>query len=461
MKTSSRIYISENKISKLIDNKGDKNKIQDIFNKALELKGLDLEESAILLNIQDDETLKQLFKIAKQVKESIYGNRIVLFAPLYLSNYCANNCLYCGFRADNKEIQRKKLTISESTEEAKAIVNTGHKRILLVAGEDTSHGNLDYLEQVINNIYDLKVSNGEIRRVNINIAPLSKEEFKRLSTFNIGTYQCFQETYHRSTYEIMHPSGQKSNYDRRFQVMDIAIEAGLNDVGMGVLYGLTDYRFDTLALLLHAKRLDEKYGVGPHTLSIPRLEYAQGSDISQNPPFAVSDKDFKKIVAVLRLSVPYTGLILSTRERAEFRSEVIELGISQISAGSKTNPGGYSDKNATEQFEVGDTRSLDEVIYELCENKYIPSFCTGCYRSGRVGKDFMDLAKPGLIKKFCESNAMLTFKEYLEDYASAETKEAGLNVIHTHFNEITDSKLKNRLQSQLARIDQGERDIYI
>jgi len=461
MKTASRIYISENTISKLLNTKGDKSRIKDIFNKALEMKGLDIEESAALLNIQDDETLEQLFKIAKQVKENIYGSRIVLFAPLYLNNYCTNNCLYCGFRIDNKEIQRKKLSVDEAIEETKAIINTGHKRILLVAGEAASNGDLDYLEQVISRIYDLKVTNGEIRRVNINIAPLSTEEFKRLASFNVGTYQCFQETYHRETYSIMHPTGKKSNYDWRFEAMDRALEAGLQDVGMGVLFGLTDYRFDTLALLMHAKRLDEKYGTGPHTLSIPRLEPARGSDVSQNPKFAISDKNFKKIVAVLRLSVPYTGIILSTRERADFRSEVIELGVSQISAGSKTNPGGYSNKNAAEQFEVGDTRSLDEVISELCKNKYIPSFCTGCYRSGRVGKDFMDLAKPGLIKRFCEPNAMLTFKEYLEDYASAETKKAGLEVINSHFEEITDDKLKNRLQSQLARIDEGERDIYI
>lgn len=457
----SRICISENKIAQLLNNSGDKIKINEILDKALELKGLELEESAILLNINDDKILHELFKTAKKVKESIYGSRIVLFAPLYLNNYCTNNCLYCGFRVENKEIERKKLSINEAIKETKAIINTGHKRILLVEGETSSNGDMDYLEQVIGKIYDLKVSNGEIRRVNINIAPLDIDGFKRLASFNIGTYQCFQETYHRKTYEIMHPSGKKSNYDWRLETMDRALEAGLNDVGMGVLFGLTDYRFDTLALLMHAKRLDEKYGTGPHTLSIPRLEPAKGSDVSMNPPFAISDKEFKKIVAVLRLSVPYTGIILSTRERADFRSEVIELGVSQISAGSKTNPGGYSSKNATEQFAVGDTRSLDEVIYELCQNKYIPSFCTGCYRSGRVGKDFMDLAKPGLIKRFCEPNAMLTFKEYLEDYASSETKETGLEVINSHFQEITDNKLKSRLQNQLSRIDQGERDIYI
>ena len=461
MTTKSKISINENKIAELMEAKGENKKIQDIFDKALEMKGLSLDESAILLNLQDDENLEQLFKIAKQVKENIYGSRIVLFAPLYLSNYCSNNCLYCGFRADNKEIERRKLSVDEAINETKAIVETGHKRLLLVAGESDSKGDLDYLGEVVKEVYNLKISNGEIRRVNINIAPLSIEGFKRLNSFNIGTYQCFQETYDRKTYQIMHPTGKKSNYDWRFETMERAFEGGLNDVGMGVLYGLTDYRFDTLALLMHAQLLDKKYGAGPHTLSIPRLEPAKGSEVSQKPPFDISDKEFKKIVAVLRLSVPYTGIILSTRERAEFRSEVIELGVSQISAGSKTNPGGYSDKNATEQFEVGDTRSLDEVIYELCQNNYIPSFCTGCYRSGRVGKDFMDLAKPGLIKRFCEPNAMLTFKEYHEDYASEKTKSAGLDVINSHFEQIADLKLKNRLQSQLSKIDNGERDIYI
>lgn len=461
MEVKIRTCISENKIAELLDKKGDKNRIEDIFQKALELKGLSLEESAVLLNIDDDETLEQLFKIAKQVKENIYGSRIVLFAPLYLNNYCSNNCLYCGFRVDNKEIERKKLSIDEAVNETKAIINTGHKRILLVAGETSSNGDLDYLEQVISQIYELKSLNGEIRRVNINIAPLSTEDFKRLATFDIGTYQCFQETYHRETYKIMHPSGKKSNYDWRLETMDRAFEAGLNDVGMGVLFGLTDYRFDTLALLMHAKKLDDRYGAGPHTLSIPRLEPAQGSDVSMNPPFAISDKEFKKIVAVLRLSVPYTGIILSTREKAEFRSEVIELGVSQISAGSKTNPGGYSSDKTLEQFAVGDTRSLDEVIYELCQNNYIPSFCTGCYRSGRVGKDFMDLAKPGLIKRFCEPNAMLTFKEYLEDYASAETKQTGLGVIKHNLDQVPDEKLQNSIQEKLNRIEQGERDIYI
>lgn len=461
MTIKSTIEINENLISDLMSYEADKAEINDIFDKALEMKGLSLKESAALLNIKDDEMLNKLFKIAKQVKENIYGSRIVLFAPLYLNNFCTNNCLYCGFRFDNKQIERKKLSVEEAIKETEEIIKTGHKRILLVAGESTSNGDIDYVENVIKGIYDLKVGKGEIRRVNINIAPLSTDEFKRLSQLNVGTYQCFQETYHRETYKIMHPSGQKANYDWRFNAMERALEAGLHDIGMGVLFGLTDHRFDVLALLMHAQQLDEKYGTGPHTLSIPRLEPAQGSDVSLHPPFAISDKEFKKIVAVLRLSVPYTGIILSTRENAKFRSEVIELGVSQISAGSKTNPGGYSHKKAAEQFSVGDERSLDEVIYELCQNKYIPSFCTGCYRNNRVGKDFMDLAKPGLIKRFCEPNAMLTFKEYLEDYASQETREIGNSVINSHLNDIDDEKLKTRLKSQLEQIDNGERDIYI
>ena len=431
METQNRIFIDENKINALIDTKPDKDRVNEILNKSLSLKGLNLEEAAVLLNVADSDLLEKIFKAAKTVKENIYGKRIVLFAPLYLSNYCSNNCLYCGFRIDNKNIQRKMLSVDEVLDEVREIVNTGHKRLLLVAGEDTHKCNLDYVEKIINKIYEQKILNGEVRRININIAPLSVEEFKRLGSFGIGTYQSFQETYHKETYKTMHPSGLKANYDWRIETMDRALEAGLHDVGMGALFGLTDYRFEVLAMLMHAEHLDKKYGVGPHTLSIPRIEPAQGSDVSESPPHAINDTDFKKIIAVLRLAVPYTGIILSTRERAEFRKELLDLGVSQISAGSKTSPGGYkAENNSTEQFSVGDTRSLDEVIYELSTHGFIPSFCTSCYRLGRVGKDFMDYAKPGLIQRFCQPNALLTFKEYLIDYASEKTQEAGN---YTHY----------------------------
>ncbi len=460
MSKLSEQIIPEKQINDLMELKPTQSKIDEILNNALNLKGLSVEETAYLLNIDDDETLDKLFKAAKTVKEKIYGKRIVLFSPLYVSNYCTNNCLYCGFRYDNKDIIRRKLTVDEVVQEAQKIVNMGHKRILLVAGEDKNAVNLDYIEEIIQKMYELKIMNGEVRRININIAPLSIEEFKRLKSFNIGTYQSFQETYHEETYKKMHPTGLKANYEYRVKTMDRALQAGLNDVGAGVLFGLTDYRFEVLALLSHAQHLDKKYGTGPHTISVPRIEPASGSEISEKPPFAIDDKTFKKIIAILRISVPYTGIILTTRETSKFRREGLELGISQVSAGSKTNPGGYSEDNSTEQFTVGDHRSLDEVIKELSESGYLPSFCTSCYRLGRVGKDFMDLAKPGLIQRFCQPNALVTFREYLDDYASPETKNVGLNAISRYLEGINDEKLLHKVKSMLSRVENGERDIY-
>lgn len=454
-------YIDETEINSLIEDSKNA-KVDAILNKALKAKGLTLAEAATLLNINDESTLNDLYKAARQVKELIYGKRIVLFAPLYLSNYCTNNCLYCGFRRDNKNLVRKKLSVDEAVEEAKSLMRQGHKRLLLVAGEDVQETNLDYLGEIIERIYSTKVDRGEIRRINVNIAPLSVEDFKKLKTFNIGTYQSFQETYHLETYKRLHPSGLKANYQWRYETMGRAFEGGLNDVGMGVLFGLTDYKFEVLAMLKHCQQLEEKYGVGPHTLSIPRLEPAKGAPMSENSPYAVDDVSFKKIVSVLRLTVPYTGIILTTRERAEFRKDIIALGVSQISAGSKTNPGGYTlHGKAGEQFSVGDHRTLDEVIFELTNNDYIPSFCTGCYRLGRVGHDFMDLAKPGLIQQYCQPNALFTFEEYLLDYASEKTKEAGLKTIKNHLNKIENEKLKANVAVKLQQIKEGQRDIYL
>lgn len=456
------VIINEEKIYDLMEKKAPKAQINEILNKALQLKGLSLEESAILLNISDEETLNTVFKAAKDLKEKIYGKRIVLFAPLYLSNYCSNNCLYCGFRRDNTEIARKMLSADEAVQEAREIMNQGHKRVLLVAGEDTQKCNLDYIEEIIKKVYEQKVFNSEVRRININVAPMSVEDFKRLASFGIGTYQSFQETYHKETYKTMHPQGLKANYEWRLETMDRALQGGLHDIGMGALFGLTDHRFEVLATLMHAEHLDKTYGVGPHTLSVPRIEPAKGSEVSENPPHAIDDITFKKIVAVLRLSVPYTGIILSTRERASMRREVLDIGVSQISAGSKTNPGGYkADKDSTEQFSMSDTRSLDEVVKELTDNNFIPSFCTSCYRNGRVGKDFMDLAKPGLIQRFCQPNALMTFKEYLIDYASEATKASGEKAIEHHLSEISDEKLKAKVTAQLADIDNGTRDLCV
>jgi 2-iminoacetate synthase len=461
MKITGTKIIDVQKINEILDIKTSEENIEKILNKALEMKGLAVEEAAALLNIEDDELLSKVFKTAKKMKEDIYGNRIVMFAPLYLSNYCVNNCLYCGFRIDNQEMVRRQLTVDEAVEEARLIMNTGHKRILLVAGEDIKRCNLDYIKEIIDKIYEQKIFNGEVRRININIAPLSVEEFKVLAGLGIGTFQSFQETYHPDVYKEMHSKGPKANYQWRLETQDRAIQGGINDYGIGALFGLTDYRFETLAMLMHADHLDKTYGVGPHTISIPRIEYAQGSKLSENPPHAITDKQFKKIVAVLRLAVPYTGLILSTRERAEFRHEVLELGVSQFSAASKTNPGGYSDEDATEQFAVGDHRSLDEVVRELAKGGYIPSFCTSCYRSGRVGKDFMDLAKPGLIKRFCNTNALTTFKEYLLDYASPETKEIGDKLIQKQIEEIEDLALREKVKKHLDSIETGARDIFV
>lgn len=453
--------IDVEKINSLLEVSGDEQKVENILAKALELKGLELDEIAVLLNLQDNKLIEKMYKTAKQVKERIYGKRIVFFAPLYLSNYCCNNCLYCGFRQDNKTMERKKLTVDEAVAEAEKIMEMGHKRILLVAGEDVQKCNLDYIKEIIDKIYEKKVMNGEVRRLNINIAPLKTEQYERLSTFGIGTIQVFQETYHPDVYKQMHLSGPKANYQWRLEVMDRAIEGGIKDFGMGALFGLCDYRFEVLALISHSKYLMEKYGVGPHTLSVPRIEPASGSDVSENPPHAITDEQFKKIISILRLAVPYTGMILTTRENAQMRRDALELGITQLSAGSKTNPGGYCEDDSTPQFTMSDSRTLDEMAGELSKSGYIPSFCTSCYRLGRVGKDFMDLAQVGLIQKFCDPNAVSTFAEYLEDYASPETKKSGYEAIYKHLDTISDESVKLKLNQTLDEIKKGKRDLFV
>ena len=454
--------IDDSLIQELMDKKPKSGEVEEILDKALHMKGISLEESAKLLNVEDDILLDKIFKAAKELKELIYGKRIVLFAPLYASNYCSNNCVYCAFRRDNKVTKRVHLTPEEVVEEAKAIMKLGHKRIVLLTGEDYKLAGLDYIQEIMDRIYHEKAFKGEIRRININIAPLSVEDFRRLNTFGIGTYQLFQETYHKPTYIQAHPAGKKSNYEWRLEAMDRAMDAGISDVGIGPLFGLADYKYETLATLMHAAHLDKKYGCGPHTISVPRIEHAEGVAFSDNPPAAMTDKDFKKLVAVLRLSVPYTVMILSTRETPQLRRELLELGISQISAESKVNPGGYKVyKDCTEQFEMADHRSVSEVIMELIEHGYTPSFCTACYRKGRVGKDFMDLAKPGLIKRFCNSNALLTFREFLDDYAPTNVREAGIKLIEQRVSEIEDANIQKNVREKLSKIASGERDIYI
>jgi 2-iminoacetate synthase len=460
-------FINESYIYSLLNNE----KLQqrqyqkDAIIKSKEAKGLTLEEAASLLNITDPEILEELYHTAKSVKEKIYGNRLVLFAPLYLSNQCVNNCLYCAFRKDNVELKRKTLSIDEIREETESLVKQGHKRILMVCGEHPKKSSIEYIGEAAAAVYKVQINNGNIRRLNVNAAPMSIEDFKILKSFGVGTYQCFQETYHYDTYLKMHPTGPKHDYAWRVYAMDRAIEAGIDDVGIGALLGLTDYKFETLAMLNHAFYLDEKYGIGPHTVSVPRIEPAFNVPFSNNPPDAVDDISFKKLVAVIRLSVPYTGMILSTRERASLRRELLSVGISQISAGSRTSPGAYKEseeslnENEMAQFQLGDHRTLDEVVKDCCDLGFMPSFCTACYRSSRTGDRFMELAKSGNIGKICVPNAISTFQEYVNDYASAETKSTAELFIKNEI-ETKEGSAKKRIYDMLERVNKGERDVF-
>lgn len=461
-------FINENYINSLIEDDSLKNdKLQkDILKKAEEGKGLSLKESAALLNISDPELYDELFLTAKKVKESIYGNRLVLFAPLYITNLCVNNCLYCAFRKDNRQLKRRSLTLNEIEEEAIYLIQTGQKRILMVAGEHPKKATVPFMGEAINRIYAINIKGNNIRRLNVNSAPLSVEEFKELKSYGIGTYQCFQETYHYETYLIMHPEGPKRDYAWRLYAMDRALQAGIDDVGIGALFGLTNYKFETLALLSHAFDLDLKYGIGPHTISIPRLEPALNAPAAMSPPHAVDDLSFKKLIAVIRLAVPYTGMILSTRERVELRRELFSAGISQISAGSRTSPGSYResqkslDEHQLEQFQLGDHRCLDEVVRDITTLGYMPSFCTACYRSHRTGDRFMELAKSGNIGKICIPNAIATFKEYLNDFASEETQKTAKDFLISEIEKLDGTTLK-KVREMIAKVDAGERDIYL
>ena len=457
-------FIDDNAIEQLLERTAnpEAKRVEEIIAKAKELKGLSLEETAVLLQTEDRELIQEIHAAARSVKEGIYGNRLVIFAPLYISNHCANNCLYCGFRRDNKELNRVALTMEQIAGEVEVLEREGHKRLLMLCGEHPTLSSLDYFCEAIETAYAVKTAGGgEIRRINVEIAPLKVDEFRRLKATGIGTYVVFQETYHHATYKAMHPSGIKADYLWRLTAMHRAQEGGIDDVGIGALFGLYDYKFDVLGMLSHALQLEKDCGVGPHTMSIPRLEPALNAPAAVLPPKPVSDDEFKKLVAVLRMAVPYTGIILSTRESPELRGEVFSLGVSQISAGSRTNPGGYQDGEAfrAAQFNLGDTRTTDEVILDIIQRGHIPSFCTACYRLGRTGKDFMDLAKPGLIQKFCRSNAILTFKEYLIDYAGEETRAAGEEMIERLIDETTPAGTRKAITSRLARIEKGRRDI--
>lgn len=437
-------------------------RVRELLEKARRLQGLDAAEMAVLMDVESPELLEELFAAARHVKETIYGGRIVMFAPLYLSSHCDNECVYCAFRSRNTALARRALSQEEVAAETRALVEQGHKRVLLVSGETRPDESLDYILQSIATLYKTRSGRGEIRRVNVNLAPMTVPQFQQLKGAGIGTYQLFQETYHRPTYAKVHLRGPKSDFDWRLNAPDRAMQAGLDDLGLGVLFGLYDWKYELLALRLHIAHLESTRGVGPHTLSVPRLEPADGSTLASQPPHAVSDADFRKIIAILRLTVPYTGIILSTRETAATRREGLALGVSQISAGSRTDPGGYASGAAgpAGQFQLGDHRPLDEVVRDLAELGYLPSFCTACYRLGRTGRDFMDLAKVGLIKRHCAPNALSSFEEYLRDYASPETRTVGRRLL-TRVLDGLEAGPRRAACTLLEQVAADKRDVFV
>jgi 2-iminoacetate synthase len=459
-------FINEAKIAETLAGarRSDAGRVREVLSKAREMGGLEADEVAVLMDIQDATLLEEMFAAARFVKNEIYGNRLVLFAPLYISNLCSNECVYCAYRARNEELVRRTLNQDEIATETRLLIEQGHKRILLLAGESyPKEDGFGYILKAIDTIYKTKSGKGEIRRVNVNIAPLEVEQFKQLKAAKIGTYQLFQETYHRATYAAVHLAGPKRDYDWRTTAFHRAMEAGIDDVGIGVLFGLHDWKFEMLAMHQHIRDLEAKFGVGPHTISVPRIEPACGSSVAFNPPHRVSDDDFKKIVAITRLTVPYTGIIMSTRESAETRRATFELGVSQISAGSRTNPGGYAElgnQKKEEQFQSGDHRPLDEVVRDVAALGYTPSFCTACYRLGRTGADFMDLAKPGLIKAHCSPNALSSCMEYIMGYASPETRKVGECLVNHELEAMKDS-VGDTARTLVGRVRKNERDVFV
>ncbi len=435
--------------------------IDSIIQKAKLRKGLSHREAAVLLDCELEDRNREIYALAEQIKKDFYGNRIVLFAPLYLSNYCVNGCVYCPYHSVNKNITRKKMTQDEIRREVIALQDMGHKRLAIEAGEDPVNNPIEYILESIDTIYGIKHKNGAIRRVNVNIAATTVENYRKLKDAGIGTYVLFQETYHKESYEKLHPTGPKHNYAYHTEAMDRAMQGGIDDVGLGVLFGLELYRYEFAALLMHAEHLEAVYGVGPHTISVPRIKRADGIDPSTFDN-GISDDIFAKIVACIRVAVPYTGMIISTRESRECRERVLHLGVSQISGGSRTSVGGYCEPEAedesTEQFEVSDTRTLDEVVRWLMELGYIPSFCTACYREGRTGDRFMSLCKSGQIQNCCHPNALMTLKEYLEDYASDGTKAVGEALIQRELENIPNPKIRETAIRNLAGISRGSRD---
>jgi 2-iminoacetate synthase len=441
-----------------------KERVREVIAKSLDKNRLTLAETAVLINATDPETINDIKQGARQLKEKVYGQRIVLFAPLYIGNLCTNNCAYCGFKVSNKAVKRITLDHDDLVAQVKALEETGQKRLILVYGEHPKY-DANFIAESVKTVYSVKSGPGEIRRVNINAAPLDIDGFRIVKDAKIGTYQIFQETYHEETYSKVHLSGTKRNFDWRLTSLDRAQEAGIDDVGIGALFGLYDWRFEVLSLVRHTNHFEAVYNVGPHTISFPRIQYASQLNIDKS--HMVSDEEFTRLVAILRLAVPYTGLILTAREPAGIRDEIMQFGVSQIDGGTNIEMGGYSKKRETEeqdidleQFQINDNRSLNEIMDDLIDHKYIPSFCTACYRLGRTGEHFMEFSVPGFIKRFCQPNALMTMVEYLDDYAPPETKEKGYKLLEEKLAEIEDENFRKTLMDKIGLIQSGKRDLY-
>lgn len=458
------MFIDHEYIEKILEEakNATKEEINAVLERAKKREGLSYEDIAVLLQVEDEVDLKEIYKLAGEIKDSIYGKRVVMFAPLYVSDYCVNNCVYCGYQRCN-EFGRRKLTMEEVREEVKILEKMGHKRLALELGEDPVNAPIEYVLECLDTIYKTQNENGEIRRVNVNIAATTVENYKKLNEAKIGTYILFQETYHKPTYEKMHPKSIKGDYNYHLTAFDRAMEAGVDDVGAGVLFGLADPKFEVIGLMMHNKHLEEKFGVGFHTISMPRLKPAKGMTLEQFPHI-VDDDMFKKLVAIVRIAVPFTGIIMSTRETAEMRRELLKCGVSQLSAGSSTGVGGYKDREEgkeVSQFKTSDERTPLEVLKGVLDDGYIPSYCTACYRKGRTGERFMTLAKSGEIQNMCEPNAMATLLEFALDYGDKEILEKSEKVISKEIENIKREDIKNVLKSNLEKLRKGQRDLYI
>lgn len=462
-KTSSQKIVNEEKINRLLEEtkEPDSKRVLEIIEKAKLKKGLSLEEATCLVNLNNTELIQELFGVAVRIKHEIYGERLVFFAPFYISDFCVNDCDYCNFHARNKGLVRKKLTSQTIREQTQILIGQGHKRLLVEAGEEPTNNTIDYVVEAIKAIYSVKTEKGNIRRVNVNIAATTTENYRKLKEAQIGTYQLFQETYHQPTYKKLH-RGPKADFERQMTAHLRAFEAGIDDLGIGALFGLYDWRFEVLALISHAAFLERTLGIGPHTISVPRTRPAP--TVTYQPEYPVSDEDFLKLIAILRVSVPYTGMILSTRERPELRHKALNIGISQISAGSKTTVGGYDNHETEGQFTISDERPLNEVVKAILPERLMPSFCTACYRLGRTGDDFMKIAKAGRIHNFCRPNALFSFTEYLESFvknSDPELYSQGSDLIDHYLNKIPDNKIKILAERKIQEVKAGKKDVYI